>query len=125
MKKLVLLCVMISFAGLLFATGSQEVTAPKKVIAYTAHEDDIINAMVPMFKAETGMEIEFVKMGSGDVIKRVAAEASNPQCDVIWSIGGNSLRQTPIFWRNIFPKIGTKSVRFSRLEPTGFPTQVS
>ena len=30
-------------------------------------------------------------MGSSDVIARVKAEKGNPQCDVIWSIGGEQL----------------------------------
>lgn len=117
MKKLVLICVMISVCGLLCATGSQEVAPVKKVVAYTAHEDDIINGMVPRFKAETGMDIEFVKMASGDVIKRVVAESANPQCDVIWSIGGEQLeansnvleKYIPKEWDKINPvfKVGT------------------
>jgi iron(III) transport system substrate-binding protein len=89
----------------------------RRVVAYTAHEDAIIAAMVPRFKAETGVDLEFVKLGSGDVIKRVAAEAANPQCDVIWSIGGEQLeansgvleRYIPKDWDKIDPvfKVGT------------------
>ncbi len=89
----------------------------RKVVAYTAHEDDIIAGMVPRFKADTGITLEFVKLASGDVIKRVVAEANNPQCDVIWSIGGEQLEASnnvlegyvPKDWDKIDPvfKVGT------------------
>ncbi len=89
----------------------------RKVVAYTAHEDNIIAGMVPRFKAETGITLDFVKLPSGDVIKRVVAEAANPQCDVIWSIGGEQLeasnqvleKYVPKEWDKIDPvfKVGT------------------
>lgn len=112
MKKLVLFAALLLLLSLAVA-GAQA----KKVVAYTAHEDNIIASMVPRFKAETGYDLEFVKLGSGDVIKRVKAEAGNPQCDVIWSIGGEQLeadsalleKYVPKEWAKIAPvfKVGT------------------
>ena len=112
MKKLVL-CVSLFLVFALAAAGAQA----KKVVAYTAHEDNIIASMVPRFKAETGYDLEFVKLASGDVINRVKAEANNPQCDVIWSIGGEQLeadsallaKYVPRDWDKIAPvfKVGT------------------
>ena len=102
---------------LLLAAGLASVGAQARVLAYTAHEEDIIAGMVPLCKAETGLILEFVKLGSGDVIKRVVAEAANPQCDVIWSIGGEQLeansgvleKYVPKDWDKIDPvfKVGT------------------
>src|SRR5512147_1960371 len=103
MKKLTVL-LMIFLAVSILAAGAQA----KKVVAYTAHEDDIINGMVPRFKAETGHDLEFVKMGSGDVIKRVKAEAANPQCDVIWSIGGEQLEADSALLQKYTPKDWSK-----------------
>jgi iron(III) transport system substrate-binding protein len=112
MKKLVVFLTVFLLFSLAMA-GAQA----KKVVAYTAHEDNIIASMVPRFKAETGYDLEFVKLASGDVIKRVKAEAGNPQCDVIWSIGGEQLeadsalleKYIPKEWSKIAPvfKVGT------------------
>jgi iron(III) transport system substrate-binding protein len=112
MRKLTVLVAIFLFAGLALA-GAQS----KTVVAYTAHEDAIISEMVPLFEKETGYKLEFVKLASGDVIKRVKAEAANPQCDVIWSIGGEQLegdsalleKYTPKDWDKIDPvfKVGT------------------
>lgn len=90
---LVLLIVMIAFGAMTaFATGSAERT--DKIVAYSAHEDTIIANMVQMWQEDyPDIELEVIKMGSGDVINRVKAESSNPQVDVIWSIGGEPLEQ--------------------------------
>jgi iron(III) transport system substrate-binding protein len=91
--------------------------ASNQVVVYTAHEESIINALVPMFEKETGLKVNYVKLGSGDVIKRAKAEANNPQADVIWSIGGEQLEAEnqilapyiPKDWDKIAPvyKVGT------------------
>jgi len=110
MKKLVLILLSLVIAGSAWAAGG-------KVVVYTAHEESIINALVPMFEKETGIKVEYVKLGSGDVIKRAKAEAANPQADVIWSIGGEQLeaesqilaQYTPKDWDKIASvyKVGT------------------
>ncbi len=111
MKKSVIAAFLLLAAVAVFAAPSN------KVVVYTAHEETIINAMVPLFEKETGIKVEYVKLGSGDIIKRAKAEASNPQADVIWSIGGEQLEAdsailapyTPKEWDKIAPvfKVGT------------------
>jgi iron(III) transport system substrate-binding protein len=73
----------------LFATGQSE--AEKTVVLYTAHEQEIVDGMIPMFEKATGIKAQVVKLGSAEVVARVRAEKDNPQCDVIWSIGGEQL----------------------------------
>lgn len=118
MKRILLTVLLVALAAtMVFASGRPEAQRPARVIAYTAHEDTIIAEMTARFERETGMEIEFIKMGSGDIIRRVVAEASNPQADVIWSIGGEALEAnanvleayTPRDWAQIADvyKVGT------------------
>lgn len=107
--------VLIALACLCAVLGA--FAAPNKVVVYTAHEDSILNALAPRFEQETGIKLEYVKMGSGDIIKRAKAEAANPQADVIWSIGGEQLEAenailapyTPKDWDKIAKvfKVGT------------------
>jgi len=101
--------------GLALALGAW--AAPTKVVVYTAHEDSILNALAPRFEKETGIKLDYVKLASGDVIKRAKAESANPQADVIWSIGGEQLEAenailapyTPKEWDKIASvfKVGT------------------
>ena len=60
--------------------------ASGKVVLYSAHKQSIIDAMIPLFEKETGIDAEVIKAGSGDIINRANAEKGNPQADVIWSI---------------------------------------
>jgi iron(III) transport system substrate-binding protein len=61
------------------------------VVLYTAHNQEIVDRLIPRFEAETGITAEVVKLGSGDLIQRVEAEQGAPRCDVIWSIAGEQL----------------------------------
>lgn len=118
MKKFLfaLVCVTLSF-GAYASPAADTASAPKKVVVYTAHEDSILNALAPRFEKETGIKLEYIKLGSGDIIKRAKAEATNPQADVIWSIGGEQLEAenailapyTPKDWDKIASvfKVGT------------------
>ncbi len=63
------------------------------VTIYTAHKASIVDTLLPIFEQETGLKAEVVKLGSGDIMKRVKAEAAAPAADVIWSISGSSLTE--------------------------------
>ncbi len=85
------LCTLLALAlGVLF-TNLGAALAEGKVVLYTAHKQAIVDAMIPRFKADTGIDAEVIKAGSGDIINRVLAERDNPRADVIWSIGGEQL----------------------------------
>ena len=115
MKRLLVAMFCIVAAASAFGAG--------KVVVYTAHEESIINALVPMFEKDTGIKVEYVKLASGDVIKRAKAEAGNPQADVIWSIGGEQLEAEnailqayqPKDWDKIAPvyKVGTNWLAYT------------
>ena len=78
-----------ALAAALFA--AQAAAQEKRVAVYTAHNTAIVDLLQPRFEKETGIKIDLVKAGSGDIIKRVKAEAAAPKADVIWSIGAESL----------------------------------
>ena len=99
----VLLLLAVSFG--VFATGTSGAESEdQSVVLYSAHTQEIIDALVPRFEADTGIKAEVVKMGSSDVIARVKAEKGNPQCDVIWSIGGEQLEANSDLLENYVPK---------------------
>ncbi len=83
------LVLMVSFS--IYAAAESEGAEKQKVVLYSAHTQEIIDALIPQFEADTGIDAEVVKLGSSDVVARVKAEQGNPQCDVIWSIGGEQL----------------------------------
>ena len=55
MKRLLVAMFCIVAAASAFGAG--------KVVVYTAHEESIINALVPMFEKDTGIKVEYVQAG--------------------------------------------------------------
>jgi iron(III) transport system substrate-binding protein len=68
-------------------TGGEE--QPKvednTLIVYTARAESLNNAVIENFQADTGIKVEIVTGSTGEVLKRVQSEASNPQGDIIWA----------------------------------------
>lgn len=69
----------------------QAKAAEGTVVVYTAHKASIVDRLLPLFEAETGLKVDVVKMGTSDVIRRANAEKENPAADVIWSVTGSAL----------------------------------
>ncbi len=67
----------------LAACGSEEDNANKLVI-YSPNSEDIINTIIPMFEQETGIEVELVSAGTGELLKRIETEAGNPNGDIMF-----------------------------------------
>jgi len=78
-------------AAMTFALAGGSFAQDKPVVVYTAHKSSIVDTLLPIFEQETGLKAEVVKLGSGDISKRVKAEAGAPAADVIWSITGSLL----------------------------------
>jgi iron(III) transport system substrate-binding protein len=72
---------------------SGSAVAQGRVVLYTAHKTSLVQALAPIFEAETGIKTEVVQLGSGDVTRRARAEAKAPKADVIWSISGSLLTE--------------------------------
>jgi len=77
------------------AEGSAE-KAPEdytgSLVVYSPHDADPLNAGVEMFRqAYPNIEVEIIAAGTGELCQRVVAEAENPQGDVLWGGGADTL----------------------------------
>lgn len=93
MKKIVALLLIICCMAMLGATGTTESTAlvaKGSVTVYSPHEADPLNAGIKAFQEDTGITVDVVAAGSGELLKRIEAEAVNPLCDVFWGGGAES-----------------------------------
>lgn len=61
------------------ANGSKELTV------YTARSESLNNAVIKNFEKDTGIKVNVVVAGTGEVVKRVASEKANPLGDVLWA----------------------------------------
>lgn len=59
---------------------------------YSPHDADPLAAGVALFeKAYPNIKVQVVAAGTGELAQRVVAEAANPQCDVFWGGGADTL----------------------------------
>jgi iron(III) transport system substrate-binding protein len=86
MRKLSIVVLLLAAASAVFATGTPE---PRVLHIYTAFDTEEAQYYIEAFEAETGINVEWVRMSSGEVLARVEAEASNPQASA-WHAGSNT-----------------------------------
>lgn len=54
------------------------------LVVYSPHGEDMMALVASRFTEETGIEVEYLTMGGGELIDRVRAEAANPVADVLY-----------------------------------------
>jgi len=87
MKKLfalVLAVMLLMSATAALAAGS--------LVVYSPHDADPLNAGVAMFQAAyPDIDVQVIAAGTGELCQRIVAEAENPQGDVLWGGGADTL----------------------------------
>jgi len=86
MKKLFALCVLLTIC-LCSAAFAEE-----KLVIYTTVSKGVVSELVPMFEKQTGIKVEIVRAGVGELIKRIQSEKDNPLADVLWGSALASLQ---------------------------------
>lgn len=95
-KYLALALAILSVMSLLAGCGQSSTTTsePKAeatsgdsqtLVVYTARSESLNNAVIENFEADTGIHVEVVTGGTGEVLKRVQSESANPQGDICWA----------------------------------------
>ena len=80
MKKIILTASVMASIALSTAPAFAE----EKVTVYTAVPQVFIDELVPMFEQQTGIDVQIIKAGSGELLNRLTAEAARPMADVLW-----------------------------------------
>ncbi|MCP1307983.1 ABC transporter substrate-binding protein [Paenibacillus tyrfis] len=62
-----------------------------KLTLYSPNAAEVNNPIIKEFQDRTGIEVQLISGGTGDLLKRVQAEAVSPQGDVFWAGGADSL----------------------------------
>lgn len=88
-------------------SGSDENT----LVVYCPHPLSFINPLVEEFEKESGIKVEVVAAGTGELLKRVESEKANPLGDIFW--GGSLSTMKPK--ANLFEPY--KSVNEDHIQP--------
>ena len=97
MKNLLKLVLVLSLL-LAVACGKKEeaktAETPAKsneLTVYSSHPSELLTTVTDSFTAKTGIKVNVVAAGTGEILKRVQAESENPLGDVVWGGGAESL----------------------------------
>ena len=81
-----------------------EAAATDKLVVYTPHSEEEIAIEIPPFEEQTGITVEVVSGGAGELISRITAEAANPQGDILFGGSmGTSLASLEL-WEEYVPE---------------------
>jgi iron(III) transport system substrate-binding protein len=67
--------------------------ASSTLTVYCPHPVEFINPIVSEFEKKSGIKVEVITAGTGELLKRVEAEKANPLGDILW--GGSLSTVTP------------------------------
>lgn len=95
MKKLIRVALigMVSIAlAACSSSGNNDSSKESKTLTlYSPHPAETINLIVKEFQDKTGIAVNVVAAGTGELLKRVESEDGNPLGDVLWGGGAESL----------------------------------
>ncbi|MGE8081406.1 extracellular solute-binding protein [Peribacillus loiseleuriae] len=85
-SKIIFLCLMLTFS--LAACSSDDKSSDGKksneLTVYSPHPLEFTEPLIKDFENETGIKVELISAGSGELLKRVESEKNNPLSDVLW-----------------------------------------
>lgn len=69
-------------------------SSDKTLTLYTPDSESLINATIPSFEKDTGIKVNVITAGTGELEKRIQSEKNSPQGDVMW--GGDATMLAPM-----------------------------
>lgn len=76
--------VLILSVALVACGGEDKEGESGKLVVYSPNSEDIINEIIPKFEKETGIKVELISAGTGELIKRIESEKDNPYADIMF-----------------------------------------
>lgn len=83
-------------AALLFSSAA---LAQDRLTLYVSHPTEMVDFYVERFMNATGIEVDIVYGGTGELLARIGAEAGNPQADIMWGGGAHTGSSAPEMFR--------------------------
>jgi iron(III) transport system substrate-binding protein len=156
MKKIVSICLVLCMVLSLAACGSSnnetkspesnngtttepkddaanEVTETKAsgdLVVYCPHPLEFINPLVSEFESQTGIKVEVIAAGTGELLKRVESEQANPLGDIFWGGSLSTMKPQMGLFENYqsineeFVQEGMKNVEGSLTRFTDIPSVI-
>ena len=77
------------------------------LVVYTARSEELNKAVISEFERETGIKVELVTAGTGELLKRAESEKENPLGDIFWVADRTMLESSSdLFMEYVSPEDG-------------------
>ena len=109
MKKIIaVLITLVMACTVLAGCGGQKKTSQgsgsgddaNKLVIYCPHPLAFINPLVQEFEKESGIKVEVIAAGTGELLKRVESEKANPLGDIFWGGSLNTMKPKANLFEN-------------------------
>lgn len=84
-------------------------SSSRELVVCSPHPADFIDAIVKEFEVETGIRVQVLAAGTGELLKRIEAERDNPRCDVMW---GGSRASLDVYKQYFDPYVSVNEESF-------------
>lgn len=84
MKHLRKIFVLLMATLMLVACSPSGEEGSKTLVVYSPNSEGIMEAVIPLFESKTGIKVEVISAGTGELVKRIEAEKDNPYADVLF-----------------------------------------
>jgi iron(III) transport system substrate-binding protein len=81
--------------GVLAADGS---ISGSELVVYTPNEEGMLDSLIPVFEGQTGVKVQLITAGTGELYQRIRSEAGNPQGDVMFGGGAAQAHANLELW---------------------------
>ena len=84
-RKLFLITVVVCVSGLFWSCNRGSAPGSRKLLIYTPHGQDLLKDSIARYKtANPDVDVQFLDMGSREILERIRAERNRPQADLWW-----------------------------------------
>lgn len=89
----------LSLAAATLFLGSTALAQSDRLTLYVSHPTEMVDFYVERFTAATGIDVDIVYGGTGELLARIGAEAARPQADIMWGGGSHTGASAPELFR--------------------------
>lgn len=68
------------------------------LVVYTPNEEGMLDSLIPVFEAESGVTVQLITAGTGELYQRIRSEAGNPQGDIMFGGGAAQASANSELW---------------------------
>lgn len=69
------------------------------LVVYTPNEEGMLQSLIPVFEENTGVQVQLITAGTGELYSRIRSEAGNPQGDVMFGGGAAQAAVNAELWQ--------------------------